>query len=278
MSAPRTRFVGYLLDGAFRRLAVHEWGEAGRPAVVCVHGLARNGRDFDVLAEALADRYHVLCPDLPGRGASDWLDGAAQYTPLSYVQALSHLLATLAGPVRWVGTSLGGICGMLVCAARNPPVSHLVLNDIGPYVAPAALQRIAEYLGKTGPFPTIRALELHLRVIYAPFGPLSDAQWAHLARHSARALPEGGFAMHYDPAIAVPPPTMPPPAIDLWPVWQAIRTPTLVIRGAQSDILSGETLERMRQGGARAFVVPDAGHAPALMAPDQIAAIGDFLA
>jgi pimeloyl-ACP methyl ester carboxylesterase len=172
--------------------------------VLCVHGLTRNGRDFDALAQALAARgRRVLCPDLPGRGASDWLEDPVLYVPPSYAAALAHLLARLDQPVDWVGTSLGGICAMLVGAAPGHPIRRLVLNDIGATIPQAALARIRDYMGATPPrFGTLAEVEAHLARVHAPFGPGTD--WAHLARHSARALPEGGFALHYDPAIAAP--------------------------------------------------------------------------
>lgn len=277
MDEPRRFFVTYLLDGAFRRMAVHEWGKAEAPPVVCVHGLARNGRDFDDLGRALAPRFRVLCPDLPGRGASEWLDNGAQYQPLSYLVALSHLLATLPPDVRWVGTSLGGICGMLLAASRQTPLSRLVLNDIGPFVPAAALARIAAYLTDPADFADLPALEAHLRRIYKGFALQDDAAWARMAAHSARPLANGRIALAYDPRIAEPMHNAPPQPIDLWAVWQAIRLPVLVLRGAESDVLSPETLARMEAEGARSLVVAGAGHAPSLQNPAEIATIRDFL-
>ena len=270
--------ISYLLGTRFHRLAFVEFGNPAAPAVLCVHGLTRNGRDFDPLAEALADRYHVICPDLPGRGASDWLPDAALYQPASYVVALSHLLAYINKTVAWVGTSLGGICGMMVAAASHTPITKLVLNDIGPLIPAAALARIRDYIG-SGPalFADLGALEAHLRMIHAPFGRLSDAQWRHLARFSARKLPNGGFALHYDPAIATPIKASVPVDADLSVFWDRVRVPVLAIRGDSSDLLTEATFARMAQTGAQTLTVADCGHAPALMDAPTIAAIRRFL-
>ena len=279
----RTGTLSYLLDDRFRRLAWTEWGDPAAPVVVCVHGLTRTGRDFDALAGALADRARVVAPDLPGRGASEWLDGPEAYTPASYLQALSHLLAVVGAsgelPVRWVGTSLGGILGMLVAASGCSPISRMVLNDVGPFIPKAALARIADYL-RDAPteFADTAALEAHLRRVHAPFGPLTDPQWRHLARTSGRALPDGRVALHYDPAIAAAMRASEPADVDLWPVWAAgAATPRLVVRGATSDLLEPATAERMVADGAELVVVPDAGHAPALMDAATIGRVRDFL-
>ena len=202
----RAQSVKYLLGTKFYNMAYVEFGNPAAPAVLCVHGLTRNGRDFDPLAEALADRFHVICPDLPGRGKSDWLADPMAYQPGSYVVALAHLLAAIGKPVAWVGTSLGGICGMMTCAAQGAPVSRLVLNDVGPLIPAAALKRIRDYMAAAPErFASLAALEAHLREIHAPFGRLSDAQWGHMAKYSWRSVLDqtgaGAFAMHYDPKI-----------------------------------------------------------------------------
>jgi pimeloyl-ACP methyl ester carboxylesterase len=280
MARPNT--VTYLLGTKFHKMAYVEFGNPAAPAVLCVHGLTRNGRDFDPLAEALSDHFHVICPDLPGRGQSDWLGEAMAYQPPTYVVALAHLLAALNKPVAWIGTSLGGICGMMVTAAQNAPVTKLVLNDVGPAIPAAALKRIRDYMvAAPERFASMQALEAYLREIHAPFGKLDDAGWALLARHSARRVPDatqdGAFTMHYDPKIIEPMKATVPLDVDLWPVWEAIKVPVLAIRGAESDLLLPETLERMKKEGANTYVVPEAGHAPALMDPDSIAAIRAFL-
>lgn len=273
---PRPGATRYLLAGAFRVMAHVEWGPPDAPAVVCVHGLTRTGRDFDALAEALADRFRVICPDLPGRGASDWLPDGALYQPPGYVVALAHLLAVVGRPVGWVGTSLGGICGMMVAAADGQPITRMVLNDVGPHIPADALRRIRGYVGEMPAFDDVGGLEAHLRRVHAPFGRLSDAQWAHLARTSARARPDGRVTLHYDPRIAEPIVAAEPADADLWPLWARIGVPVLAIRGEASDLLLPETLDRMAAGGATPLVVPDAGHAPALTDAPTIGAIRDF--
>ncbi len=274
----RQGFVPYLLGADFHRLAFVEFGNPAAEAVVCVHGLTRNGRDFDPLAEALADRFHVICPDLPGRGKSDWLDDAALYQPPSYVAALAHLLAFLNKPVAWIGTSLGGICGMIAAAAKHTPITRLVLNDVGTQIPATALARIRDYMTKAPEtFADMAALEAHLRNVHAPFGMLTDAQWAHLARYSGRRTEGGGFALHYDPKIAEPMRAAIPLGADLSPIWQKVSVPVLAIRGAESDLLTEPVFERMAKDGAATLTVPDCGHAPALMDQPTIGAIRAFI-
>jgi len=274
---PRAGGVRYLLDGAFCWMATHEWGDPSAPPVVCVHGLTRNGRDFDALAVALARDFHVICPDLPGRGASDWLPDPLRYEATTYLLALSHLLARIGRPVRWVGTSLGGICGMLVAACEHAPISRLVLNDIGPFVPVTALERIAAYLAEQPDFATLAELEAHLRRIHAPFGALSDGQWVHLARNSARNTAAGRVAPNYDPRIAEAYLSESARDIDLWAIWSRISVPILAVRGVHSDVLTEQTLARMQADGAQSVLVSDAGHAPALMDAPTIEAVVRFL-
>lgn len=278
----RTGSVDYLLGARFHKMAFVEFGNPAAPAVVCVHGLTRNGRDFDTLADALADRFHVICPDLPGRGKSEWLPDAMAYQPPSYVVALAHLFAQINKPAALVGTSLGGICGMMLAAAQGTPITRLVLNDVGPHIPAAALKRIGDYMAAAPErFASITALEKHLRLIHAPFGKLSDAEWAHLARFSARPVldqtGQGGFAMSYDPKIIEPMRGNVPIDVDTWPLWSLITMPRLVIRGAESDLLLPDTYDRMLASGAEGYVVEDAGHAPALMDYASMARVKAFL-
>jgi len=264
-------------------MAFDEWGDSTAPAVVCVHGLTRNGRDFDALAASLSDRFRVICPDLPGRGNSDRLADPMLYQAQHYVLALSHLLAWIGTEVAWIGTSLGGICGMIVAAADRTPITRLVLNDVGPFIPAEALTRIRDYMVASGDSPLmarfsdIDAIERYLRIVHAAFGRLTDAQWTQMARNSARALPDGAFALHYDPRIAEPLRGHDPADVDLWSLWGRIRMPRLVIRGATSDLLLPETFARMAASGAETLLVPGTGHAPPLLDPAQILAIRLFL-
>jgi pimeloyl-ACP methyl ester carboxylesterase len=266
----------YLLAGAFHRLASTAWGDPAAPPVLCVHGLTRTSRDFDRLAEALAADHFVVCPDLPGRGRSAWLSPGTLYQPPHYVVALAHLLAAIGRKVAWVGTSLGGICGMLTAATPQAPITRMVLNDIGPFIPAAALARIADYVGAAPTFASLNEAEAYLRRVHAPFGNLTDTQWRHLATTGTRALPDGRVALHYDPAIAEPMRGAPPQDMDIWQIWDRIEIPMLVLRGAASDLLLPETLARMAQK-ARTHTVPDCGHAPALMDAPTISVIKDFL-
>lgn len=271
--------VRWLSPAGFFTMRWWEWGPPEGAPVVCVHGLTRSGRDFDALAAALgAAGRRVICPDLPGRGASDWLPDPMLYQPPVYIAALSHLLARLEGPVDWVGTSLGGICGMGIAAMPGQPIRRLVMNDIGSFVPQTAMARIRDYVGTEPVFRDIPTLEAHLRVVHAPFGALSDAQWRHLAETSSRPA-EGGVALHYDPAIATPIRATQAQALDMQALWEKVRIPVLLIRGAESDLLLPETAAAMAaEPHVRFAEVAGAGHAPALMASAQIALVADFLA
>lgn len=277
----RQRFFQGLSPAGFHRVAYWEHGPADAArTVVCVHGLTRNGRDFDFLAGRLAGLGHrVACPDVVGRGASDWLADPAHYALPQYCADMAALLARLdVETVDWVGTSMGGLIGMLLAAMPGTPIRRLVLNDVGPFVPGAGLAAIAAGL-KDRAFDDLDALEAHLRRVAAGFGPLTDAQWRHLARHGWRRLPDGRLARNHDPAIAAPLRAAPPADVDLWPVYDAVRCPVLVIRGADSDVLTAETAAEMTVRGPRAegVTLSGIGHAPALMADDQIALVRDFL-
>jgi pimeloyl-ACP methyl ester carboxylesterase len=275
---PSAGRIRYLLADGFHEMAYVARGSTGSPVVICVHGLTRQGRDFDRLAEHLASRFRVICPDLPGRGRSDWLSDPGLYQPQTYVTALSHLLAVVGEPVRWVGTSLGGICGMVLAAQPGTPITRMVLNDIGPFIPAAALARIRDYMLPPPDFADLHALEAHLRVIHGGFGVPDDAGWAEMARHSARPRPSGAVTLHYDPAIADPIRAHEPVDVDLMAFWRKIEVPMLTIRGERSDLLLPETLEEMVRSGSASLVIPGVGHAPALMDEKTIAAIGSFLA
>jgi pimeloyl-ACP methyl ester carboxylesterase len=274
---PRTRRVRYLLADGFHDMAYVERGSHGSPVVVCVHGLTRQGRDFDRLADHLAPHFRVICPDLPGRGQSDWLSDPNLYQPQAYVAALSHLLAVIAEPVLWVGTSLGGICGMVLAAQPGTPIVRMVLNDIGPFIPAAAISRIQENTRPPPEFADLRALEAHIRTVYASFGVPDEEGWAEMARHSARALPNGAVTLHYDPAIAASFRAREPADVNLMDFWRKIEVPLLTIRGEHSDSLLPETLAEMERSGSARLIVPGVGHAPALMDEKTIAAIGTFL-
>jgi len=276
MSTPHFGALRSALDFGAVSVRWTEWGPACGMPVVCVHGLTRNGRDFDALAQALAGQgRRVICPDIPGRGMSGWLPSGALYAVPTYIAALMPLLAEL-GEFDWVGTSMGGMIGM---GLTGVAMRRMVVNDIGPFIPKASLQRIRDYLQARPVFADITTLEAHLRRVHAPFGALSDAQWAHLAEHSARMTAGGQLCLHYDPAI-VEPMAGPLTDVDLWPLWAlCVHRPVLVLRGETSDLLLPETAARMAEHpNVTLTTIPGCGHAPALMDPLQIALIRDFLA
>ncbi|HEY5790854.1 MAG TPA: alpha/beta hydrolase [Gammaproteobacteria bacterium] len=267
--------------GGFRRVAYAAWGapEAAE-TVVCVHGLTRNGRDFDFLAAALAGPgRRVICPDVAGRGRSDWLADPSQYAYPTYMNDMAMLLAHLdARSVDWVGTSMGGLIGLFLAIQPNTPIRRLVLNDIGAQIPQAALARIAGYVGLDRVFDSAAAALEHLKSIQSGWGALSDAQWAHMARHGLRQDSAGGWRLGHDPGILAG--LGDPQEVQLWPAWQALRCPVLLLHGAQSDVLTAETVARMGESGPPLSVVswPGIGHAPSLMDPAQIATVRDWLA
>lgn len=280
----RERRVQCLGPHGLHRMAYTEWGDPANPRVLlCVHGLTRNGRDFDDLARVLADDYRVVCPDVVGRGRSDWLGVKSDYGFPVYVADMVTLIARLdVEEVHWVGTSMGGIIGMLLASQPHTPISRLVLNDVGPVITRVALERIAQYVGMTPRFPTMEAAEAYIREVSAPFGPLSDAQWRHLTQYSVRPVggEGGGFAFVYDPGLGDAFRAGPIDAdIDLWPVYEGVRCPTLALRGAQSDLLAADVFQAMGTRGPRARTVEftGVGHAPMLMDPAQIEVVRGFL-
>jgi pimeloyl-ACP methyl ester carboxylesterase len=266
----------------FHKIAYTQWGEAhNSQTLICVHGLTRNGRDFDLISQNLSDNYRVACPDLPGRGHSHWLAVHADYTAPTYLNDMAALMARLgAEQVDWLGTSLGGLLGMMLAAQPNSPIRKLVINDIGAFVTKQALERIVDYVGKDPSFPDLAALECYLREVHAPFGPLDDAQWRHLAEHSARRdIQEDVWRLHYDPGLAEPFKKEFSEDVDLWAIWEAVSCPVLILRGAESDILLHETAEEMLIRGPSAALIefPGIGHAPMLMGSDQIQAVREWL-
>jgi pimeloyl-ACP methyl ester carboxylesterase len=288
MTAKQDHILG-LSPAGFHKVAYLDWRRAEKPTaenartVICVHGLTRNSRDFDLLAGALtstpSDIDRVICPDIVGRGVSDWLTDPLHYSYPQYLADMTALLARLqASSVDWVGTSMGGLIGMSLAAQPNTPIRRLVINDVGPIIAKAALQRISDYVGLDYRFSSLDALERHLRKIHAPFGPLTDEQWQQMAQHSQRRLPDGNLGLAYDPAIANNV-KLGVADVDLWALWDRITCPVLVLRGSDSDILSAETAQMMTERGPKAELISFAGvgHAPALMAKDQIDIVREWL-
>jgi pimeloyl-ACP methyl ester carboxylesterase len=284
LRAPRQGFVRCISPTGLHRIAYTEWGDPTNPRVlVCVHGLTRTGRDFDVLAKRLADRYRVVCPDVAGRGLSDWLDNPQQYALSQYVSDMVALIARLnVETVDWFGTSMGGMIGLVLAGLPNTPVRKLLLNDVGPTIEPVALQRIGEYVGKFERFGTEQQAYNYLASVSTGFGPHTPDEWRELNRPLLRHH-QGAWVLHYDPRIAVPFEASKAELVAqgqalLWRAFEAVPGPTLVVRGEQSDLLSRETVEEMKKRGRQVSSVEIAGvgHAPTFVHDDQIALAEQF--
>ena len=291
-----TNTATYTPDHTGHRMAYWQWGDPANPhVVVCVHGLTRQGRDFDVLAQSLSQFARVICPDVVGRGQSDWLQDPQAYQLPTYV---SDMLAMLAqahaeAPITtldWLGTSMGGLIGMALLGTPGlplpVPVRRLVLNDIGPTLDVAALQRIGSYLGKTGRFDTLQQAADAMWAISSSFGPHTPAQWLALSQHMVRPIVAGepALTLHYDPALAAAFGSFTAESAAageaaLWALYDQITAQTLLLRGAESDLLSAVTAQAMAQRGPRARLVEFAGvgHAPTFVADDQVATVVGFL-
>ena len=282
---PRLHHVQCLAPEGLHRMAYWEWGDTANPKVlVCAHGLSRQGRDFDTFARAMCADYRVVCPDVVGRGQSDWLKNPASYAIPVYVADMVTLLARLnASEVHWVGTSMGGLIGLGLAALSDSPISKLVLNDVGPAIEYAALARIGTYLGAPAHWASVDEAADALLAISRGFGPHTREQWLALTRPQLKADGDG-FKPHYDPAIAVPFRAVTPELAAagesmLWGAYDGLKCPTLVLRGAESDLLARATADAMAQRGPRARVheIAGVGHAPTLVQADQIAVVRDFL-
>ncbi len=283
--SPTLHHVQCLDARGLHRMAYWQWGDAANDRVlVCVHGLSRQGRDFDTFAAAMADRYRVICPDVVGRGESDWLADPAGYAVPNYVADMVTLLARLdAAELHWVGTSMGGLIGMGLAAMAHSPLRRLVLNDVGPTIEYAALLRIQGYLGRPVQWATIDEAADALWEISKGFGPHSREQWLALTRPMLK-LDGGVYKLHYDPAIAnnvraTTPELAKVGEAMLWAAYDRIACPTLVLRGAQSDLLSRETAAAMAARGPKPRIeeIAGVGHAPMLVQPDQVRVVREFL-
>lgn len=260
-----------------------DWGpKRARRVVVCVHGYSGNGRDFDELARTLsADGMRVICPDVVGRGRSAWLGSPLQYHFPRFIADVRTLLAHLEiDEVDWIGTSMGGLMGMMLAAQPSTPIRRLVMNDVGAYVPLDALQHIARNLDAPPSFASRRAIEAHLRRTHRDWGEITDAQWKHLAFH--HSFHDGdAFRLHYDPQIAIVarPPSL-APGLAFWDSWYRVRCPVLLLRGEHSGVFPQDVAQRMLDSkpGTRLAEIAGAGHAPSLMAPEQVQLLRHFLA
>jgi pimeloyl-ACP methyl ester carboxylesterase len=290
MSEPRMKSVLCSSPAGLHRMAYKEWGDPGNTKVlVCVHGVTRVADDFDALARALSDRYRVVCPDVVGRGRSGRLRDPALYVIPQYVADMVTLIARVtAGAddegVEWFGTSMGGLIGIGLASLEGSPIRRMVLNDIGPVLDPAAMARIGDYIGQALRFRTFGEGAAFVRAVSTPFGPHSDAEWDKLARDVLVRQPDGQWILHYDPGLAAPfkaltPETVARDEAQLWAAYDAIRCPTLLVRGELSDLLSRATAEEMTRRGPqpRLREIAGVGHAPTFLQPAQIAIAREFL-
>lgn len=278
---PRERSVQCASPSGLHRMAYTEWGDPANPQVlVCVHGLSRNGRDFDDLARAMADSHRVVCPDIVGRGRSDWLRDPSGYGVPQYVTDMMVLIARLdVETVQWLGTSMGGLIGMVLASLPGTPVSRLMLNDVGPAISSESIRRIGEYIGRAPRFAGLEEAERYIRAVSVPFGALSDMQWRALTESSVRPAADGGLEMIYDPKIADSfHRATAAGMIDLWPMFDRVRCPTRIVRGEFSDLLSAEVAQAMTARGPHPDLVqvPGVGHAPMFMDEAQIAIAREF--
>ncbi len=288
-SSARGSYFGLGLSG-FHKISYQDWADLRssgeieadpNPPVICVHGLTRNSHDFDKMAARLCRERRVVCPDVVGRGQSDWLENAALYENLQYNADMNALIARLDVPeVDWVGTSMGGLIGMMLAASAKSPIRKMVINDVGPYITYSSLSRIGNYVGRSPEFADLEEAETYLREIHAPFAPMSNKDWRDMARFGVRELENGNLALNYDPKIGDPLRAgLTGFDVNLWPLWDMIKCPVLVFRGENSELLTRETAERMVTTGpcAEVIEIKEAGHAPTLNTARQIGMIRDWL-
>lgn len=290
MIEAKIKSVQCFSPSGLHKMAYKEWGDADNPNVlVCVHGVTRVSDDFDKLARALCQHYRVVCPDVVGRGRSGKLRNAQLYRIPQYVSDMVTLLARVLAngerqTVDWFGTSMGGLIGMGLASLPDSPVSKLVLNDIGPTLDAVAVQRIGDYIGQEVRFPTFEAGAKFVREVSLTFGEHTDEEWYKLAADVLREDKDGSWVRHYDMGLALPFQSVTPESAKadeamLWTAYDAIKCPTLLVRGANSDLLSRDTAVAMTQRGpkARLIEIPNVGHAPTFLHDDQIAIAKDFL-
>lgn len=282
MSVSRRATVQGLSPLGFHDISVQLWGQDDhKETIICVHGLTRNSHDFDILAASLSASYHIACPDIVGRGESNWLATAEHYNYAQYMADMNALIARLnPATLNWIGTSMGGLIGMMLAAMPGSPIKRLVINDVGPLLKKQALERIGAYTGVAPEFADIAEVEAYLRKVHAPFAPMSDENWQDMARNGATKTASGGYQLSYDPKIGEAlRATLTPFDLDLWPVYDAITCPVLVLRGENSDLLDNATATAMTERGPKAKLVEikQAGHAPSLMSKDQISLIESWL-
>lgn len=289
MHAAKIKSVQCFSAAGLHQMAYKEWGDENNPRVlICVHGLARVSDDFDALAQTFAEHYRVICPDVVGRGRSGRLRNPALYQLIQYVSDMVTLIARLTAngacqKLDWLGTSMGGLIGLLLAAQEGAPIRKLLLNDVGPTLDATALNRISQYIGQDIVFPNYAVGALYIREVSASFGPHSKEQWDKLARDVLVEQSDGQWKRHYDIALAAPFKLVTDEAAKegekmLWAAYDAITCPTLLVRGQNSDLLSVATAQAMTQRGPKAQLIelPGIGHAPTFVHADQIEIAKNF--
>ena len=280
MNQPLSKHFSFQFREKTSQVHYLDWGDADRPVVFCAHGLTRTGRDFDFLADELSEEYRVIAIDYPGRGLSEWLADKNDYTIPTYVEVSLALFDELnLNKVDWLGTSMGGLIGMIAATVYPQRLNSLIINDVGPEIPEAAAKRISDYLSMSFKFKSLADFEQHLRLIYAPFGNLNDQQWQHLTRFSHRQDEKGDIVANYDPDIVIPFKQNSSVDTDLWALWANISHRIYLLHGENSDILSPSIIEKMKQlqPDLISTTIKHTGHAPALMDEAQIELIKNWL-
>ncbi|MEM7214358.1 MAG: alpha/beta hydrolase [Pseudomonadota bacterium] len=277
-------FLGLGFHG-FHRVNYLEWGDVEKfhrqETLFCVHGLTRNARDFDYFAGKLCNRYRIICPDVAGRGDSDHLLDDESYNYLQYNSDMNALIARLGvTEVNWVGTSMGGIIGMVLASVAQSPIRRLVVNDIGPEVSRDALLSIAQYIGRSDEFSSVNEVEKYLREIYREFAPMTDEDWSHMAKYACKRTEHGTFKMKVDPRVGNAfRDSISYFNVEMWETWEKITCPVLILRGKESSFLSEETARKMLECGPETTLVEfdNTGHTPTLRNDEQVDIIADWL-
>jgi pimeloyl-ACP methyl ester carboxylesterase len=284
----RSEYQGLGISG-FHKVSYQDWENRSSSLftrdkhlpLICVHGLTRNSHDFDKIAFHLSANRRVVCPDIVGRGQSDWIANSALYEYLQYNADMNALISRVnSHQIDWLGTSMGGLIGMMLAASANSPIRKLILNDVGPYIPYAALSKIGDYVGRSPEFEDLNEAEDYLRHIHQEFVPMTDDDWKEMTRTGVRELDNGKLALNYDPGIGDPVRAgLTGIDVNLWGLWEMIDCPVLVFRGENSKLLTPSIAERMQETGPKATLIeiPGAGHAPTLNIPSQIKMISDWL-
>jgi len=267
----------------YHRMAYREWGDRNDKVLICVHGLSGNSADFQDLAIALQDHYRIICPDIVGRGESDWLADPLNYGLPLYVSDVLTLIQQLKlNPVDFLGTSMGGLIGMFLAAKAPGVISRLIINDIGPCLPAEGLKRVVKENTEKPDLQTWEQVQQYIRKRYAPSGKTSDREWEDLAKNTVKLTPENTYRLHYDPNIVANLAQVPPDklkTLEFWQEWSSVNCPVLLLHGEHSDMLVPEIIEQMQATHPETTVqeFANCGHSPSLTSAEQIQAIVNWL-